>query len=76
MQYYMEEGVCAPPTKRKKERVDATMIQVSKEEMKKLRERFPGIRATRTVHKYYIEENPRVLAFLGREHKDGGRKHA
>lgn len=52
------------------------MIQVSKEEMKKLRERFPNIRATRTVHKYYIEENPRVLAFLKGEHRDGGRDHA
>ena len=52
------------------------MIQVTKEEMKKLRERFPGVRATRTVHKYYIEENPRLLAFLRGEHKDGGQKHA
>ena len=52
------------------------MIQVSKEEMKKLRERFPNIRATRTVHKYYIEENPRVLSFLKGEHRDGGRDHA
>jgi len=40
------------------------MIQVSKYEMKKLRERWPDIRATRTVHKYYIEENPKWVAFL------------
>lgn len=58
-----------------KERVDVTVIQVSKEEMKKLRERFPYIRATRTVHKYYIEENPKVMAFIRGDRKGGGRKH-
>ena len=40
------------------------MIQVSKEEMKLLRKRFPWIHATRTVHKYYVEESPKVLAFM------------
>ena len=40
------------------------MIQVDKTQIKKLRERFPGIYATRTVHKYYVEENPKVVAFL------------
>ena len=40
------------------------MIQVNKSEMKKLRQRFPGIHATRTVHKYYIEERPEIVAFL------------
>lgn len=52
------------------------MIQVSKQEMQKLRERFPNIRATRTVHKYYIEERPDYISFLrgGRRRKD--RNHA
>lgn len=40
------------------------MVQVSKEEMKRLRERFPKIHARRTVNKYYIEESPKVMAFL------------
>jgi len=40
------------------------LIQVSKEEMKKLRERFPHIRATRTVHKYYVDETTKVMNFL------------
>lgn len=52
------------------------MIQVNKTEMKKLREHFPGIRATRTVHKYYVDENPRVVAFLKNNNKTAGRKNA
>ena len=46
------------------ERMITKMIQVSKEEMAKLRERFPGIHATRTVHKYYVEERREIIAFL------------
>lgn len=42
------------------------MIKVSKEEMAKLRERWPDIRATRTVHHYYIEESPRYVNYLKR----------
>lgn len=45
------------------------MIQVSKEEMKKLRERFPKLHARRTVNKYYIEEAPRVMAYLKNMYK-------
>lgn len=52
------------------------MIQVSKEEMKKLRERFPNILATRTVHKYYVEERPEIMSFLKKNNKTGGYKHA
>lgn len=40
------------------------MIQVSKEDMKKLRSRFKDIQATRTVNKYYIEERPKYVEFL------------
>ena len=40
------------------------MIQVSKEEMKRLRERFPKLHARRTVNRYYVEETPKVMAFL------------
>lgn len=43
------------------------MIQVSKDDMKKLRKKFPGIRARKTVHKYYVDEVPRVIAFLKSE---------
>lgn len=52
------------------------MIQVSKEEMKKLRDRFPNIQATRTVHKYYVEERPEIVSFLKNSYKSGGYKHA
>lgn len=52
------------------------MIQVNKEDMKKLRERFPNIQATRTVHKYYVEERPEIVAFLKRGIRAEGRKHA
>ena len=51
------------------------MIQVSKSEMKYLRECIPGIQATRTVNKYYVEETLRVLSVLKamwspKEHKN------
>lgn len=52
------------------------MIQVTKEELSKLREKFPDLRATRTVHKYYIEENPKVMALLRKPKGKGGRGHA
>ena len=52
------------------------LIQVSKEDMKKLRERFPFIRATRTVHKYYVEESPEVMSFLKNGQKGRAQKHA
>ena len=52
------------------------MICVSKEEMKRLRERYPDIRATRTVHKYYVCEEPRVMAFLRRGKYARVNKHA
>lgn len=45
------------------------MVQVSKEELKRLEEHFGRINATRTVHKYYIEENPRVMAYLKNMYK-------
>ncbi len=52
------------------------MIQVTKEQMKKLRKKFPGIQATRTVHKYYIEENPQYIDYLKDGWKDEERKYA
>lgn len=52
------------------------MIQVTKEELNKLREKFPDLRATRTVHKYYIEENPKVMAALRKQVTRGGKHHA
>ena len=52
------------------------MIQVSKAEMAKLRERVPGIHATRTVHKYYVEESREVVAFLKNNCKTKERPHA
>lgn len=52
------------------------MIQVNKEDMKQLRKRFPNLKATRTVHKYYIEEDPKVIAYLKNGNNDRGRQHA
>lgn len=52
------------------------LIQVSKEDMRKLRKRFPGVQATRTVHKYYVEERPEYVSFLKRSAKAGGDKDA
>lgn len=40
------------------------LIQVSKQEMKALRKRFPNIQATRTVNKYYVTETNGVVSFL------------
>lgn len=52
------------------------MIPVSKEQLQKIRERFPNIRATRTVHKYFIEENPKVMAYIKNGEKARRREHA
>lgn len=52
------------------------MVRITKEEMQKLRERFPNIRATRTVHKYYIEEAPEYIAFLNKGRRPNRGKHA
>ena len=41
------------------------MIQIKdKNEVKLLRENFPGTHIVRTVHKYYIEESKAVTDFL------------
>lgn len=40
------------------------MIQVTKEQMKKLRKQFPNIQATKTVHKYYVAETNDVVSFV------------
>ena len=61
---------------RKNERGESIMIQVSKKEMEALRERFPFIRATRTVHKYYIEERAEYVAFLKHGPKKQENGHA
>lgn len=42
------------------------MIQLSKEEARIVRKRFPHIHMKTTVHKVYAEENPQLLRFLGR----------
>ena len=52
------------------------MVRLSKEEMKRMRERFPKIQATRTVHRYYIEERPEYMAFLKNGTVGARRKHA
>ena len=40
------------------------MIQVTREQMKKLRKQFPNIQATKTVHKYYVAETNAIMAFV------------
>lgn len=42
------------------------MIQISKEEAKMIRSKFPHVPIKRTVHKYYAEEHPAVMKLLGR----------
>ena len=42
------------------------MIQISKDEAKRVRKKLPFVRLKRTVNKYYVEETPRVLMALGR----------
>lgn len=42
------------------------MIQISKDEAKRIRKILPFVRLKRTVNKYYVEETPRVLTVLGR----------
>ena len=52
------------------------MIQVTKEEMARLRKRFPNIKATRTVHKYYVEESREIVSFLKNNCENEERSHA
>ena len=42
------------------------MIQISKDEAKLIRKKMPNMPLKRTVHKYYAEERPALLRFLGR----------
>lgn len=48
------------------ERRGTTMIQISKDEAKLIRNKMPGVPIKRTVHKYYAEERPAVMKLLGR----------
>lgn len=40
------------------------LIQVSKEEARKIREKFPDVYVAKTKHKYYVPEIPSVLVTL------------
>lgn len=40
------------------------MIQVTRDEIIKLRERFPDIKATRTVNKWYVPEESKYMHYL------------
>lgn len=40
------------------------MVQISKEQAKLVRKAFPGIHIHRTVHKFYVEENGRLMQYL------------
>jgi len=51
------------------------MVNVTKQEVTKLREAFPDLHVTRTVHKYYVEESLRVMKLL-REIRGNGGRHA
>lgn len=52
------------------------MIQVTKEQMKALRKRFPNIHARKTVHKYYVAETNRVVEFLKNNCSDKENRNA
>lgn len=40
------------------------LINISQEQAALVRKRFPNVHVRRTVHKYYMEENPRAMRFL------------
>ncbi len=46
------------------ERRDNIMIQISKDEAKLIRNKMPNAPIKRTVHKYYVEENPCVKRLI------------
>lgn len=52
------------------------MIQVTKEQAKEIRDRFPSAHITRTVHKYYVEEDHKVISYLKGLNNRKVRKHA
>lgn len=43
------------------------MIQIDKREAEMVRKKFPFVHIHKTVHKYYVEEAPRVMRFLHKE---------
>ena len=42
------------------------MIQIDKHEAEMVRKKFPFVHIHKTVHKYYVEEAPRIMRFLRR----------
>ena len=42
------------------------MTQIDQNEANKIRARFPEVHIRRTANKYYVEEIPKVLTYIGR----------
>lgn len=45
------------------------MVLISKTEAAEIRKLFPDTHIHRTVHKYYVEENSRVMNFLKKKNR-------
>ncbi len=45
------------------------MILISKSDAAEIRKLFPDTHIHRTVHKYYVEENSRVMSFLKKKNR-------
>lgn len=53
------------------------MTQIDQNEANKIRERFPDVHIRRTANKYYVEEIPKVLSYIGRcVNTKGGTRYA
>lgn len=49
------------------------MIQISKDEAQMIRKQLPHISIKKTVHKYYVEENPLVISMIRKPSCSGGK---
>lgn len=47
------------------------MIQIGKKEAQIVRNEFPHVAIKKTVHKYYMEEDPAAMKRIGKEVADG-----
>lgn len=53
------------------------MTQIDQKEAVRIREKFPEVHIRRTANKYYVEEVPKVMAFIGRcVNTRGGARYA
>lgn len=49
--------------------VTETMVEITRAEADQVRAKYPGVHIRRTAHRYWMEENPRAMYFIGKKAK-------